>query len=82
MHSSKIRNNKNYKPSKSTALAFAIALELDLDETRDFIGRAGFALTHSSKFDIIVEYFIKKRNFNIHEINLALFEFDQSLLGA
>lgn len=79
---SKIRNNKNYKPSKSTALAFAIALELDLDETRDFIGRAGFALTHSSKFDIIVEYFIKKRNFNIHEINLALFEFDQSLLGA
>ena len=79
---SKIRNNKNYKPSKSTALAFAIALELDLDETRDFIARAGFALTHSSKFDIIVEYFIKKRNFNIHEINLALFEFDQSLLGA
>ena len=76
---SKIRN---YKPSKSTALAFAIALELDLDETKDFIGRAGFALTHSSKFDIIVEYFIKKRNFNIHEINLALFEFDQSLLGA
>lgn len=79
---SKIRNNKNYKPSKSTALAFSIALELDLDETKDFIGRAGFALTHSSKFDIIVEYFIKKRNFNIHEINLALFEFDQSLLGA
>ncbi len=79
---SKIRNNKNYKPSKSTALAFAIALELDLDETKDFISRAGFALTHSSKFDIIVEYFIKKRNFNIHEINLALFEFDQSLLGA
>ena len=79
---SKIRNNKNYKPSKSTALAFAIALELDLDETKDFIGRAGYALTHSSKFDIIVEYFIKKRNFNIHEINLALFEFDQSLLGA
>ncbi|MGM9601005.1 MAG: macro domain-containing protein [Faecousia sp.] len=79
---SKIRNNKNYKPSKSTALAFAIALELDLDETKDFIGRAGFALTHSSKFDIIVEYFIKKRNFNVHEINLALFEFDQSLLGA
>ncbi len=59
---SKIRNNENYKPSKSTALAFAIALELDLEETRDFIGRAGFALTHSSKFDIIVEYFIRKRN--------------------
>ena len=79
---SKIRNNKNYKPSKATALAFAIALELSLDETRDFIGRAGFALTHSSKFDIIVEYFILKKNFDINEINLALFEFDQSLLGA
>ena len=79
---SKIRNNRNYKPSKSTALAFAIALELDLEQTRDFIGRAGFALTHSSKFDIIVEYFIKKQNFNINEINIVLFEFDQSLLGA
>ena len=79
---SKIRNNKNYKPSKATALAFAIALELNLEETRDFIGRAGFALTHSSKFDIIVEYFILKKNFDINEINLALFEFDQSLLGA
>lgn len=79
---SKIRNNKNYKPSKTTALAFAVALHLDLDETKDFIGRAGFALTHSSKLDIIVEYFILKKNFDINEINLTLFEFDQSLLGA
>ena len=61
----KIRNNKNYKPSKATALAFAIALELNLEETRDFIGRADFALMHSSKFDIIVEYFILKKNFDI-----------------
>jgi len=79
---SKIRNNKNYKPSKTTALALAVALHLDLDETKDFIGRAGFALTHSSKLDIIVEYFILKKNFDINEINLTLFEFDQSLLGA
>ena len=79
---SKIRKNKNYKPSKPTALAFAIALELDLEETRDFIGRAGFALTHSSRFDIIVEYFIKQKIYDIHQINVTLFDFDQSLLGA
>lgn len=79
---SKIRNNPNYRPSKSTALAFAIALELNVEETRDFLARAGYALSHSSKFDIIVEYFIFHRNYNIHEINLTLFEFDQSLLGA
>ncbi len=78
---SKIKNNISYKPSKSTALAFAIALELNLDETRDLIGRAGFALTHSSKFDIIVEYFLLEKNYNIFEINEVLFAFDQPLIG-
>ena len=65
---SKIRSNPAYKPSKATALAFAVALELDLDETRDFIGRAGYALSHSSKFDIIVEYFILQKNYNVMEL--------------
>lgn len=80
-HFSKIRNNPNYKPTKPTAIALALALELDLDATKDLIGRAGYALTNSSKFDLIIRYFIEQGNYNVVEINLALYEFDQNLLG-
>ena len=78
---SKIRSDVHYKPSKPTALAFAISLELTLDETEDMLRKAGFALSHSNKFDIIIEYFISHGNYNIHEINEVLYQFDQNGLG-
>lgn len=77
---SKIRSNPNYKPSKSTALSLAIALELDLDDTKSLLEKAGYALSHSIKSDVIVEYFILNKNYNLFRINEALYEFDQKLL--
>ena len=81
-HFSKIRNNLHYKPTKPTAIALALALELNLEDTKDLIGRAGYALTNSSKFDLIIRFFIEQKNYNVVEINCALFEYDQALLGS
>jgi O-acetyl-ADP-ribose deacetylase len=79
---SKIRNGVDYSPKKKTVLALAISLQLNLDETMELLTTAGYTLSHSSKFDVIIEFFIQQANFNIHEINEALFAFDQPLLGA
>lgn len=78
---SKIRSNPAYRPSKTTALALAFALRLDLDATRDLIGRAGYSLTHASVMDIIVEYYIENKNYDIFALNETLFRYDQPLLG-
>lgn len=73
---SKIRNNPDYKPSKLTAVSFALALELDLNGTLDLIGRAGYTLSHSDRFDIILKYFIENKNYNLFEIDAVLFKYD------
>lgn len=78
---SKIRCNVNYRPKKSTAVAYAIALHLDMPAMKDLLSRAGFALTPGNKFDLIISYFVSHQNYDILEINTVLFEYDQPLLG-
>ena len=79
---SKIRTGKGYTPGKRTIIALAIALELTLEETNDLLERAGYTLSHSQLFDVIVEFFIVRGKYDIFEINEVLFKYDQPLLGA
>ena len=78
---SKIRNNEAYKPSKKTALSLAVALELSLDETVDLLARAGYALSKSNRFDLIVQYYIENKNYNIFHINSMLYEIVEDTLS-
>ena len=78
---SKIRKGKGYMPSKKTVVALAVALELSLPETNDLLRQAGFALSRSVMFDVIIEYFISEKKYDIFSINNVLFEYDQQLLG-
>lgn len=77
----KIKNNPGYRPSKQTVLAFAIALRLSLEDTKDLLLKAGYALSHSNKADIVVEYCIMTGNYNLIEINQVLFRLDLQPLG-
>ena len=78
----KIKNNEDYHPKKRTAVAFAFALELNVEETKDLLEKAGYALSHSRLFDVIVEHFLQEENYDIFALNEVLFQYNQPLLGA
>ena len=80
-HFSKIRSNEDYKPKKKTAVAFAIALELDMPTMLDLLARAGIAFSPGDKFDLIISYFVTNGIYDVFEINAALFKYNQPTLG-
>lgn len=79
---SKIRSNKNYQPNKKTAISLLIALELSLDEAKDLLMKAGYTLSMSNRFDVIIRYFIEEEKYDMFLINETLFTYELPLLGA
>lgn len=79
---SKIRSNAYYQPGKGTVLAFCLALRLSVEDAEMLLGKAGYTLTHTSRFDLAVEYCLKHGIYDVHQVNIALFELDLPLLGA
>ena len=79
---SKIRSNSDYRPKKNTAIAFALALKLNLDETKDFLMRAGYALSKSSRFDLIIEFFIENEVYDLMTIDMALYDHNEQALSS
>ena len=80
-HFAKIRADHRYQPKKPTVFAFAFALELNVDETKDLLLRAGYAISHSFAFDVLCESFIRNQNYDIFELNQVLFDLDLPLVG-
>ncbi len=80
-HFSKIRSNRKYQPTKGTVVSLAIALGLNLEETKDLMRTAGLAFTHANKTDLVIEYFIINQNGNLMEINETLYSLGLELLG-
>ena len=76
---SKIMANIHYKPSKLTAVAFALALQLPWEELKELVESAGYSMTRTNKFDIVIEYFVRNKKYSIDEINAVLYELDPEL---
>lgn len=78
---SKIRGDKDYVPSKKTAISFCLALQLDMDEAKKLLETAGYALSESSRFDLIITYLIENCEYNIHFANIVLDDYGEGTLS-
>ena len=78
---SKIVSDREYKPAKDTCVAFALALRLTLGEAEDLLSRAGYTLSHSSKRDVVIEYFFKEHIYDLNDINDILYQLEQKVIG-
>lgn len=78
---SKIRGDEDYVPSKKTAISFCLALQLEVDEAKKLLETAGYALSDSSRFDIIIMYLIENREYNIHFANIVLNDYGEGTLS-